>query len=107
MPAARQKDEHLELGDVVAGEAHAVLLVPHGQQQPAELADSIQRVKHHAADQQDAVDEVQDVLGGSVRMSQPCSVLRSVMPLMPPVSPVGRRSGPRESAAMAWVMIAK
>ena len=58
------EDEDLEVGDVVAGEAHPVFLVAHRQQQPAELARSGSSAQSRMrAEQQHDVDEVEDVLG--------------------------------------------
>jgi hypothetical protein len=77
--------EDLEVGDAVAGEAHPVLLVAHRHQDAAELGvpDELgdRRCRRTAAD----LEEVEDDLAWSVRMSQPFRVRRSVMPLMPPV----------------------
>ena len=55
--------EDLEAGHVVAGEAHAVFLVAHGQQQRAELALLDPQAQQHAAQQHGTAEVVQDVLG--------------------------------------------
>ena len=56
--------EDLEVGDVVAGEAHAVLLVAHRQQQrPSLLFSSQLRTAAMQPSSRHDVDEVQDELG--------------------------------------------
>ena len=61
----RRQAEHedLEVGDVVAGEPHPVLLVAHRQQDAAELARRHEARQEHGAEQQEAAEEVEDVLG--------------------------------------------
>ncbi len=61
--AATQKTKILKFGDVVAGEAQTVLFIPHGNQNAAQLAIRDVATGHHAAYQQDAIEEVEDVLG--------------------------------------------
>ena len=61
MAEAKAEDEDLEVGDVVAGEPHPVLLVAHRHQDAAELARSDEARQEHGAEQQEAADEVEDV----------------------------------------------
>ena len=63
MAAARQNTKILNVGDVVAGEPDAVLLVAHRDQDAAELAGDDVAAQEHAAEQQEAAHEIEDVLG--------------------------------------------
>ena len=78
--------EDLEIRDAVAGEPDAILLVAHRHQDAPELGVADELRDEDAAEQAARTStKYSTILAWSVRMSQPCSVRRSVMPLMPPV----------------------
>jgi len=60
-PTCSANIARLEVGDVVAGEADAILLVAHRDQDAPELAHGDEARQQHGAEQKKAADEIEDV----------------------------------------------